>query len=51
MAWDRADGKARRNPSIAYSNSYSAWRIARLDGHLAYDATTDAALPSIDRPW
>jgi UMP-CMP kinase family protein len=51
MAWDRADGHARRSPSISYSNSYKAWRIAKLDGHLAYDATTDAALPQVDRPW
>jgi len=36
MAWDRVDGKAERNPSISYSDSYKQWRIARLDGHLAY---------------
>jgi UMP-CMP kinase len=35
-AWDRADGKASRNPSLSYSNSYKCWRISRLDGHLAY---------------
>lgn len=39
MAWDRADGKAARSPSISYSNTYMAWRIARLDGHLAYTTT------------
>eukprot|EP01052_Picozoa_sp_SAG31_P052076 SAG31_NODE_12681_length_924_cov_2.071515_1_plen_124_part_10 len=31
--------------------SFIAWRIAKLDGHLAYDATTDAALPPVDSPW
>ena len=51
MAWDRADGKAKRNPSLSYSNSYKAWRIARLDGHLAYDCTSEAALPPTDIPW
>jgi UMP-CMP kinase len=35
-AWDRVDGKAERNPSISFSDSYKQWRIARLDGHLAY---------------
>ena len=51
MAWDRADGKAKRNPSLSYSNSYKAWRIARLDGHLAYDCTSEAALPPTDVTW
>ena len=51
MAWDRADGKAKRNPSLSYSNSYKAWRIARLDGHLAYDCTSDVALPPTDVTW
>ena len=41
MAWDRVDGKAKRNPSISYSQSYKAWRIARLDGHLAYTIVND----------
>ena len=41
MAWDRVDGKAKRNPSICYSQSYKAWRIARLDGHLAYTIVND----------
>ncbi len=50
-AWDRADGRAARNPTISYSNSYKAWRIARLDGHLAYEITCDDALPPTDRPW
>lgn len=50
-AWDRADGKAARNPTISYSNSYKSWRIARLDGHLAYEITCDHALPPTDRPW
>lgn len=50
-AWDRADGKAARNPTISYSNSYKSWRIARLDGHLAYEITCEDALPPTDRPW
>jgi adenylate kinase family enzyme len=50
-AWDRADGKAARNPTISYSNSYKSWRIARLDGHLAYEITCDDALPPTDRAW
>ncbi|MEX1199858.1 MAG: nucleoside monophosphate kinase [Methylophaga sp.] len=50
-AWDRADGKAERSPAISYSNSYKAWRISRLDGHLAYEITCDDALPPTDRPW
>ncbi len=51
MAWDRADGKCERNPSLSYSNSYTSWRIARLDGHLAYHITCDDPLPPTDRPW
>jgi adenylate kinase family enzyme len=51
MAWDRADGKCERNPSLSYSNSYKSWRIARLDGHLAYDITCDDELPPTDREW
>jgi UMP-CMP kinase len=51
MAWDRADGKAERSPSISYSNSYQSWRISRLDGHLAYDMTCDDDLPPTDREW
>lgn len=51
MAWDRADGKAARNPAISYSNSYKSWRICRLDGHLAYEITCDDALPPTDRAW
>lgn len=51
MAWDRADGKCERNPSLSYSNSYSSWRIARLDGHLAYHITCDDVLPPTDREW
>jgi UMP-CMP kinase len=51
MAWDRADGKAARSPSISYSNSYKSWRISRLDGHLAYDMTCDDHLPPTDREW
>ncbi|MFN6980294.1 MAG: nucleoside monophosphate kinase [Brevundimonas sp.] len=50
-AWDRADGKAKRSPAISYSNSYRSWRISRLDGHLAYEITCDAALPPVDQPW
>ncbi len=51
MAWDRADGKAARSPSLSYSNSYKSWRISRLDGHLAYDMTCDDELPPTDREW
>ena len=50
-AWDRADGRAERSPAISYSNSYRSWRICRLDGHLAYDFTTDEELPPTDREW
>ncbi|RPG13842.1 MAG: adenylate kinase [Phycisphaera sp. TMED9] len=51
MAWDRADGKGERSPSLSYSNSYRSWRIARLDGHLAYDITCEDDLPPTDRAW
>tara|TARA_R110002072_G_scaffold302710_2_gene487616 strand:- start:123283 stop:124335 length:1053 start_codon:yes stop_codon:yes gene_type:complete len=51
MAWDRADGKSARSPALSYSNSYKSWRICRLDGHLAYDATCDDKLPPTDREW
>lgn len=51
MAWDRADGKAGRSPSLSYSNSYKSWRISRLDGHLAYDMTCDHEMPPTDREW
>lgn len=51
MAWDRADGKASRSPSLSYSNSYKSWRISRLDGHLAYDMTYDDDLPPTDKEW
>jgi len=51
MAWDRADGKGARSPALSYSNSYRSWRICRLDGHLAYDFTTDDALPPTEREW
>jgi UMP-CMP kinase len=51
MAWDRADGKAERNPSLSYSDTYKAWRLARLDGHLAYTIVTDDELPSCDVVW
>jgi len=51
MAWDRADGKSSRSPALSYSNSYTSWRICRLDGHLAYDITTTDALPPTDREW
>lgn len=50
-AWDRADGKSERNPSLSYSNSYRSWRISRLDGHLAYHITCDDELPPADRSW
>ncbi|MEM9412719.1 MAG: nucleoside monophosphate kinase [Planctomycetota bacterium] len=51
MAWDRADGKCERSPSLSYSNSYRSWRISRLDGHLAYHIDCDDALPPTDQPW
>ena len=51
MAWDRADGKAARSPSLSYSNSYKSWRISRLDGHLAYDMDCDDELPPTNREW
>jgi len=51
MAWDRADGKAARSPSLSYSNTYKSWRISRLDGHLAYEITCDDELPPTDRKW
>jgi UMP-CMP kinase len=50
-AWDRADARAARSPSLSYSNTYRSWRISRLDGHLAYHITCDDALPPTDRPW
>ena len=51
LAWDRADGKAARSPALSYSNSYKSWRLSRLDGHLAYDITSDDDLPPTDRQW
>lgn len=51
LAWDRADGRSERSPSLSYSNTYKSWRISRLDGHLAYDFTCDDELPPTDRDW
>ncbi len=51
MAWDRADGKCARSPAISYSETYQSWRICRLDGHLAYDATCQDEMPPVDREW
>ncbi|MEJ6603829.1 MAG: nucleoside monophosphate kinase [Verrucomicrobiia bacterium] len=51
MAWDRADGKAARSPALSFSNSYSSWRISRLDGHLAYEITCEDEMPPTDREW
>ena len=51
LAWDRADGKCERSPALSYSNSYKSWRICRLDGHLAYDFTTEEDMPPTDREW
>lgn len=51
MAWDRADGKSERSPALSYSNSYSSWRICRLDGHLAYHVTCEDEMPPTDREW
>ena len=51
MAWDRADGKAARSPSISYSDTYKAWRLSRLDGHLAYEFVCEADLPPTEGEW
>ena len=51
LAWDRADGRCEREPSLSYSNSYKSWRIARMDGHLAYHIDCDDDLPPTDQPW
>ena len=51
MAWDRADGKSERSPSLSYSNSYSSWRISRLDGHLAYHIVCEDEMPPSDKEW
>ena len=51
MAWDRADGKSARSPALSFSNSYTSWRICRLDGHLAYDTTGDDEMPPTDIEW
>lgn len=51
MAWDRADGKSARSPALSFSNSYTSWRICRLDGHLAYDTTSDDERPPTDVEW
>ena len=50
-AWDRADGKSARSPSLSYSNSYRSWRISRLDRHLAYHIVCDDVLPPTDSEW
>ena len=51
MAWDRADGKSARSPSLSYSNSYKSWRICRLDGHLAYDMTCEDEMLPTNKEW
>ena len=51
MAWDRADGKSERSPALSFSNSYTSWRICRLDGHLAYDTNGDDEMPPTDIEW
>jgi len=51
MAWDRADGKSARSPALSFSNSYTSWRICRLDGHLAYDTTSEDEMPPTDVEW
>ncbi|GMH64433.1 hypothetical protein TrST_g2498 [Triparma strigata] len=50
-AWDRADRKSERNPALSYSNSYKAWRLARIDGHLAYTIVNDDPLPTEGNAW
>lgn len=51
VARDRADGSATRNPSLSYSNSYKSWRIAKLDGGLAYSFASGDDLPPTDQPF
>lgn len=51
MAWDRADGKSTRSPALSYSNTYNSWRLCRLDGHLAYDLTSNEIMPSTEQEW
>ena len=51
MAWDRADGKSARSPALSYSNTYTSWRICRLDGHLAYDFNSEDELPPTEAEW
>jgi UMP-CMP kinase len=51
MAWDRADGQSARSPALSYSNSYKSWRICRLDGHLAYDFTSEDEMPPTEDEW
>eukprot|EP00518_Triparma_eleuthera_P015603 CAMPEP_0197552164 /NCGR_PEP_ID=MMETSP1320-20131121/5779_1 /TAXON_ID=91990 /ORGANISM="Bolidomonas sp., Strain RCC2347" /LENGTH=363 /DNA_ID=CAMNT_0043112737 /DNA_START=7 /DNA_END=1098 /DNA_ORIENTATION=- len=51
MAWDRADRKSARNPALSYSNSYKAWRLCRLDGHLAYTIENEDKLPDTPTVW
>lgn len=50
-AWDRADGKAARSPALSYSNTYKSWRISRLDGHLAYEISSEDEMPPTDSEW
>jgi UMP-CMP kinase family protein len=50
-AWDRADRKSARNPALSYSNSYKAWRLCRLDGHLAYTIENEDELPDTPTTW
>ncbi len=51
MAWDRADGRGARSPSLSYSITYRSWRISCLDGHLAYHVTGDDDMPPTNRAW
>lgn len=51
LAWDRADRKSARNPALSYSNSYKSWRLARLDGHLAYTIVNEDVLPTEKVAW
>ena len=51
LAWDRADKKSAREPSLSYSASYLSWRICRLDGHLAYESKSDKDIPDADHVW
>lgn len=50
--FSQVDGKAKRSPSLSFSNSYQQWRVALLNGHLAYSCPpTSSDLPPTDKTW